>query len=519
VSEPARERPSRGLALFGATAVLLYLGLFKLLLHLFTADNYGYFRDELYYVAAGEHLDFGYVDFPPLVALLAALTRSLFGDSLLALHVFPALAGAAVVVLAGLIARELGGGRFAQGLAALATLIPPTLLVFGTWLSMDAFDQLFWVLGTYILVIILKRDQPRLWLVFGLVAGLGLLTKLTMLYFGLAVFVSVLLTRTRTHLLTVWPWLGGGIASLFLLPYAFWQISHGWPTLEFWSNYGEKIDEASPLEFLVEQIVTMQPPTLPLWLAGLLYYLFSRDGRPYRALGWIYVMLFVLFMVQNARFYFLAPAYPMLFAAGAVVFERFLARRGWNWPKPAYVAVLAISGIVVAPITVLPVLPVETLARVTGSAGGDAGVQVETREVGQLPQNFADRFGWENLVATIAGAYEGLPPEERESACILTGNYGEAGAVDFFGPEYGLPGAISGHNSYFIWGPRGCSGEVVISVGVSSETLREVFGEVQQVDKVRCRYCMPDEDNLPVYVCRDPKMPFEEAWPRFEHYD
>ena len=519
MSEPARERPSRGLALFGATAVLLYLGLFKLLLHLFTADNYGYFRDELYYVAAGEHLDFGYVDFPPLVALLAALTRSLFGDSLLALHVFPALAGAAVVVLAGLIARELGGGRFAQGLAALATLIPPTLLVFGTWLSMDAFDQLFWVLGTYILVIILKRDQPRLWLVFGLVAGLGLLTKLTMLYFGLAVFVSVLLTRTRTHLLTVWPWLGGAIASLFLLPYACWQISHGWPTLEFWSNYGEKIDEASPLEFLVEQIVTMQPPTLPLWLAGLLYYLFSRDGRPYRALGWIYVMLFVLFMVQNARFYFLAPAYPMLFAAGAVVFERFLARRGWNWPKPAYVAVLAISGIVVAPITVLPVLPVETLARVTGSAGGDAGVQVETREVGQLPQNFADRFGWENLVATIAGAYEGLPPEERESACILTGNYGEAGAVDFFGPEYGLPGAISGHNSYFIWGPRGCSGEVVISVGVSSETLREVFGEVQQVDTVRCRYCMPDEDNLPVYVCRDPKMPFEEAWPRFEHYD
>jgi hypothetical protein len=519
VNEPARGRPSRGLALSGATAVLLYLGLFKLLLHLFTADNYGYFRGELYYVTAGERLDFGYVDFPPLVALVAALTRALFGDSLLALHVFPALAGAAVVVLAGLIARELGGGRFAQGLAALATLIPPTLLVFGTWLSMDAFDQLFWVFGTYILVIILKRDQPRLWLVFGLVAGLGLLTKLTMLYFGLAVFVSVLLTRTRTHLLTVWPWLGGAIASLFLLPYACWQISHGWPTLEFWSNYGEKIDEASPLEFLVEQIVTMQPPTLPLWLAGLLYYLFSRDGRPYRALGWIYVMLFVLFMVQNARFYFLAPAYPMLFAAGAVVFERFLARRGWNWPKPAYVAVLAISGIVVAPITVLPVLPVETLARVTGSAGGDAGVQVETREVGQLPQNFADRFGWENLVATIAGAYEGLRPEERESACILTGNYGEAGAVDFFGPEYGLPGAISGHNSYFIWGPRGCSGEVVISVGVSSETLREVFGEVQQVDTVRCRYCMPDEDNLPVYVCRDPKMPFEEAWPRFEHYD
>jgi hypothetical protein len=520
MSESVRRRPSaRGALLFGAPAILVYLGLFKLLLHLLTAENYGYFRDELYYVAAGEHLDFGYVDFPPLVAVVAAVTRALFGDSLPALHVFPALAGAVVVVLAGLIARELGGGRFAQGLAALATLIPPTFLVFGTWLSMDAFDQLFWVLGTYVLVIILKRDQPRLWLVFGIVAGFGLLAKLTMLYLGLAVFVAVLFTRSRRHLLTPWPWLGGGIAFLFLLPYVVWQISHGWPTIEFWSNYGEKIDEATPLEFLVEQIVTMQPPTLPLWLAGLFYYLFSREGGPYRALGLVYVILFVLFMAQNARFYFLTPAYPMLFAAGAVAFECFLARRGWSWPKPAYVALLAISGIVVAPITVVPVLPVETLARITGAAGGDAGVQVETREVGQLPQNFADRFGWQSMVATVTGVYEELPPEERERACILTGNYGEAGAVDFFGPRYGLPKAISGHNSYSIWGPGDCAGQVVISVGVPPETLRGVFGEVEQVETVRCRYCMPDEDNLPVYVCREPKMAFEEAWPRFEHYD
>ena len=233
----------------------------------------------------------------------------------------------------------------------------------------------------------------------------------------------------------------------------------------------------------------------------------------------MYVILFVLFMAQNARFYFLTPAYPMLFAAGAVAFECFLARRGWSWPKPAYVALLAISGIVVAPITVVPVLPVETLARITGAAGGDAGVQVETREVGQLPQNFADRFGWQSMVATVTGVYEELPPEERERACILTGNYGEAGAVDFFGPRYGLPKAISGHNSYSIWGPGDCAGEVVISVGVPPETLRGVFGKVEQVETVRCRYCMPDEDNLPVYVCRKPKMAFEEAWPRFEHYD
>ena len=220
----------------------------------------------------------------------------------LRVHDLPALAGAVIVVIAGLMARELGGGRFAQGLAALATLIAPNLLVMGTWLSMDVFDQLFWVSATYVLLIILRRDQPRLWLVFGLLTGLGLLTKLTMLYFGLAVFVALILTPARRQLRTPWPWAGGAIALAFLLPYVFWQMGNGWPTLEFWANYGGKIDEASPLEFLIEQIVTMQPPSFPLWLAGLYYYLFAREGRPYRAMGWIFVILFVMFMGQNDRF-------------------------------------------------------------------------------------------------------------------------------------------------------------------------------------------------------------------------
>lgn len=508
-----------GRTLTGATAILVYLALVKLFLHLLTAGNYGYFRDELYYVAAGEHLDFGYVDFPPFVALVARLTRTLFGDSLLALHIFPALAGALVVVLAGLMARELGGRRFAQGLAALATLIAPNMLVFGTWLSMDSFDQLFWVAGAYVLLLILTRGNPRLWLVFGMIAGLGLLTKLTMLYFGLAVFVAFLITPARRQLLGPWPWLGGALAVVFLLPYIVWEIMHGWPTLEFWANYGAKIDPSSPVEFLVEQIVTMQPPTLPLWIAGLCYYLFARDGRAVRVLGWIYIILFVLFLVQNARFYFLAPAYPMLFAAGATVTERFLARRVWSWIKPAYVVVLAISGLIVAPLTVVPALPVDTLARITGAAGGNGGVQIETREVAELPQNFADRFGWKNMTATVAGVYEGLPEDKRDEVCILTGNYGEAGAIDFFGPQRGLPRAISGHNSYYIWGPGDCTGEVVVSIGVPRDLLKAEFGKIQERASVKCEYCMPDEDGLPVYLNQEPKMPMSEGWPKFKHFD
>ncbi|MBA2534239.1 MAG: glycosyltransferase family 39 protein, partial [Rubrobacter sp.] len=361
--------------------------------------------------------------------------------------------------------------------------------------------------------------RPRLWLLFGLIAGLGLLTKLTMLYFGLAVFVALLVTPARRQLLGPWPWFGGALALIFLLPYVVWEIMHGWPTLEFWTNYGAKIDPSSPVEFLVEQIVTMQPPTLLLWIAGLYYYLFARDGRPVRVLGWIYVILFALFLVQNARFYFLAPAYPMLFAAGAPVTERFLTQRNRSWIMPAYAVVLAVSGIVVAPLTVVPALPVDTLARITGAAGGDAGIQIETRKVAKLPQNFADRFGWKNMTATVAGVYDGLPEDKRDKACILTGNYGEAGAIDFFGPKRGLPGAISGHNSYYVWGPGDCTGEVVVSIGVPREVLKEEFGKIQQRATVKCEYCMPDENGLPVYLNQEPKMPLSEGWTMFKHFD
>jgi hypothetical protein len=279
------------------------------------------------------------------------------------------------------------------------------------------------------------------------------------------------------------------------------------------------VDPASPVEFIVEQIVTMHPLTLPIWLAGLYYYLFSSAGQPYRALGWIYVVLFVLFVIQNAKFYFLAPAYPMLFAAGGLQIERFVRRRRWGRLKPAYVVILLVGGTVVAPLVAVPALPVETLAKITGAAGGDAGVEVETREVGQLPQQFADRFGWETMVATVADVYRDLPPEERAESCIFTGNYGEAGAIEFFGSQYDLPKAISGHNNYYIWGPGDCTGQVIIAVGVPLSPLEAVFDDVEQVDTSDCEYCMPDEDNLPIYVGRNPKASLQEIWPQVKHYN
>ena len=508
--------------LFGATAILVYLALAKLLLHLLTAGNYGYFRDEFYYVVASERLDLGYVDFPPFVVLVTAATRAVLGDSLVALHFLPALAGAIMVVLTGLMARELDGGRYAQGIAALATLVAPNVLAFGAWLSMDAFDQLFWVSATFVLILILKRQGSRLWLLFGLVAGLGLFTKVTMLYFGFAVFVALLATPARRHLGTRWSWLGGAVALAFLLPYLYWQMANGWPTLEFWRNYYWNMYPDSFAGFFIEQTLTMQPISLLLWLAGLWFFLFGKYGKPFRALGWVYVILFAIFAIQNAKFYFLAPAYPMLFAAGGVTLERFFEGRRWGWPKPVYALVLAVTGAIIAVFSAVPTLPVETVAKINDTfAGVNLGIEGSGRsaEVDKLPLNFADRLGWEDMVSTVAGVRDRLPPEEQLEACVLARNYGEAAAVDFYGPGYGLPKAISGHNNYYLWGPRGCTGEVVLSVGVPLEQLEIVFGDVEEADEVRCEYCMPDENNFPVYVSRDPKIPFEEAWPEFKHYN
>jgi 4-amino-4-deoxy-L-arabinose transferase-like glycosyltransferase len=513
-AKPLKHRP-----LLGGTAVVLYLACAKLLVLVLTAGNYGYYRDELYFIAASEHLDLGYVDFPPLVAVVTAAARATLGDSALALQLFPALASSGIVVLAGLMARELGGGRFAQGLAALATVFAPNILNFGTWLSMDAFDQFVWALAAYVLILILKRDDPRLWLLFGLVAGVGLLTKVTVLFFGFAVFGALLATPARRYLRTPWPWLGGAIASAFLLPYVYWQTLHDWATLEFWGNYGGKLDPDSPIDFLLEQILTMNPATLPVWAAGLYFYLLSKEGRPYRVLGWVFVILFAIFVFQNAKFYFLTPAYPMLFAAGGLVIERLVRLYQWNWAKPAYVSFLLVAGTFVAALSVVPVLPVEAVARTTSLVGGNAGIESEARKNAELPQTFAFRQGWEAMVGTVAGVYHGLPEIERSEGCILAGDFGEAGAIDFFGPAYGLPKAISGHNNYYLWGTGGCSGEVIISVGVPLERLEAVFEDIEHADTVSCEYCMPVENGLPVYVVRDPKIPFEEAWPQFKHYN
>jgi 4-amino-4-deoxy-L-arabinose transferase-like glycosyltransferase len=515
-SSSPRSHPTRfRVALTGATALLATLAVVSFVGHMLVAGNYGYFRDELYYLADGRHLQAGYVDQPLLIGWLAALLHVLAADNLVAIHVIPALAGALLVVVTGLMARELGGGRFAQGLAALAALGALVFLATASIFSMDVLDELWWALGALILIRLFKRAQPRLWLLFGLVAGLGLTTKLDMLFFGCALTLALLVTPERRALRSPWPWLGGAIAGLFLLPYILWNALNGWPTWEFWHHYAGI--GTSPLDFFLNQILLLNPLAAPLAGAGLLFY-FRPSGRPYRVLGWTVVILYVLLTLLRVKPYFLPPAYPLLIAPGAVVFEQF-AQREWFWLRPAYVTLLALATALLAPLA-MPVLPPATFVRAYGFLSGVGNGGAGQSTAGAFPQYLGDRFGWDTLTQTMERLYAGLPPAERARACVLTGNYGEASALSLLGAPGRLPPIISGHNNYYLWGPGPCTGRVLIVLGYAPDALAQAYARVVPATTNVCRYCMEGENNLPIHLYLHPRgVPFKDLWPRLKHFD
>ena len=515
MSSTFRQRFLSRKALTSTTAILVYLSLIDFVGHMLVGGDYGYFRDELYYLVSGQHLQLGYVDFPPMIAYLGAIMYVLADDSLFAIHIIPAVVGSCLVFLSGIIAREIGGGRKAQVLSATATLGALVFLATTSIFSMDILDALWWSLCAYILIRIIRRNQPKLWLAFGLVAGLGLMTKLTITFFLFALIIGLLATPARSHLKSKWLWLGVLIASLFILPYIFWNAVNGWPTVQFYFDYGG-LTGGGPIGFLVYQLLVINPVNIPLFVAGLIFYLRNPAGKPYRVLGLAYVVLYVLFTVINAKSYFLAPAYPMLFAGGALFFERSLERR--RWLQPAYIATIAVVALLFVP-ALMPVFPPQTFVKTYSSLSpllnGGAGQAND----GPFPQYLGDRFGWNTMTATIASAYYSLPAQERSQACIFTENYGEASALILLGKNYSLPPVISGHNNFYIWGPGSCKGQMVLTVGLSLSDDQKTFYNVSQVALVTCNYCMNGENNLPVYLCTNPKVTGSIVWTDVKHFN
>jgi len=484
------------------------LAAIKLLVHLYAGRHYGYFVDELYYLACSRHLDWGYVDQPPLIAVLTRAMRAVLGDSLAAIRFLPAVAGAAEVLLTAVIARELGGGEFAQGLAALAVLVAPAILGLHNLLTMNAYEPLFWLTCAWLLIRIIKTGNGKLWLWFGVVAGVGLENKYSMLIFGGGIVLGLLLSPERRWLWSPWMWAGGAIAFLIFLPNFVWNVQHHFPFLELQANIRRSGRDVplNPVSFFAQEILLMNPLSLPVWAAGLWFY-FSRKGRQFRALGVAWVFTALVIMTLSPRVYYLFPAFPLLFAGGAVVWSR---RFVW-WP-----ALMVAAGVILAPLAI-PVLPPETYIRYTKAIHLEQP-RIETHRLGPLPQIFADQFGWEEMAETVARVYNSLPSDIRPKTAIFAQNYGQAGAIDFFGPKYGLPPAISGHQSYWLWGPHGYTGESMIVMAGRRDDLERRFASVEKVAHVEHPYSMPYE-HFDVYYCRGLRQPLSEIWPKIKIWD
>jgi hypothetical protein len=505
-------------ALAGGLTIVALIAAVKLVLHLATTGlfGYGYFIDELYFLACSEHLAWGFVDMPPLFPAVTALIRATLGDSLFAVRLLPALAGAALVLITGLMARDLGGRRFAQGISALAVLTAPLWLALHSIHTMNALEQLFWAAGAWIVIRIVRDDWQQGWLLFGALAGLGMLNKHSMAFFGVALVVGLVLTPERRALRSRWIWLGGIAAGLLFLPNLAWMVKNHFPHFEMLRNIaanGRDVD-LDPINFLAQQVLMFNPLALPLWLAGLGWFLFGQEGRRYRILGIAWLAVMAEMFLLDGRPYYPAPAYPMLLAGGGVALERWLAGR--RFIKPAYAASLTLSGIALAPLFI-PLLPPETLIRYS-KATGLSQPRIENHRLGPLPQLMADRFGWKEMAVEVARIYHALPPEDRARAAIFGQNYGQAGAIDLFGPSLGLPKAISGHLTYFLWGPRDYTGDVMIVLDDDRETLEELFTSVELAGHVSHPYSMPFQ-HFDVWVCRGPRAPLAQIWPRVKSYD
>ena len=501
------------------SAILIYLALIQVALHLVTnlRGGYGIFRDELYYIACSKHLDAGYVDQPPFSLYILALNRWLLGESLFALRFVPALVGGAVVFLSGLMARELGGRRFAQALAGLTAVICPAFLAAGAYYSMNCFDLLFWTLAAFFTIRLVKTEKPAYWVVLGFVLGLGSLNKVGVLWLGAGVFAGILFSAQRRWLATKWPWLAGVIAVVLFSPFVYWNLTHDFAHLEFIRNAtSDKYSGLSPMSFIKGQMDIHNPVTLPLWLAGLWFFFADREGKKYRPLGWMYLVPFALLILNgHSKPEYLSAAYPMLFASGAVLFERWLAAARLRWLRPVYVGLLAL-GIVLAPI-VVPVLPVETYIRYA-DALGIKPFTPEGKKLAELHQFYADMFGWEEKAKAVAQVYNRLSPEEKEKCAIFADNYGRCGAIDYYGKAYGLPDSIGKHNNYWIWGPRAYTGELMIILGGDLEDKQQKFESVEVAGTVSCKYCMPYENDLRIYVCRRLKVPLKDFWPGLKNF-
>lgn len=495
------------------------IALAKFLLHLYFNNRYGYFRDEFDYIACGDHLAWGYVDQPPLIPFLIHVCRAVLGDSLRSIRFIPALASSLLVVQAAVIARELGGRKFALLLTAVTILIAPQYLSNGSLLGTDCLEPTLWMGCAYFAILAIKRNDSRYWLWFGVVAGLGLEEKYSIALFGFAIVVGLLLTEQRRVFADKWIWLGGLAAFLVFLPNLLWNIHYDWPFFQLIRNIkADGRDVVLPAgQYFLQQTLLVHPLTAPIWLTGLFAFIFWRPLRPYRFLGYSYIVCYTVFFLLHGKNYYLAPIYPMLLAAGAVVIESALALPRRAWLKPVIVGTLLVAGIHLAPI-VVPVFSPDRFIAYTRTLPFKLPVMEHAHARAALPQWYSDQFGWEEIVAETAKAWNQIAPQERGDCGIFAQDYGQAGAIDFLGRRYGLPPALSGHQTYFLWGPRGYSGNCLIVLDDRKERLQRLFESVDLAGNSADNPWALERE-VPVFICRGSKFgSLQQLWPQIKKW-
>ncbi|HSC58912.1 MAG TPA: glycosyltransferase family 39 protein [Gemmatimonadales bacterium] len=478
--------------------------------HFLPTPGYGFHRDELLYLAMGEHLRPLTMEFPPLIAALAELARALPLPLLAAIRLLAALAAAGTGVLTALLVRETGGGRIAQGSAAAAVLCSPLFVRAGTLFQPVVFEQLWWTLAFLALAALLAGRDRRWWLVLGVALGLGALTKFSVAFLGVGVLVAVLASPLRQDLRARWPWLAALVMTLLAVPTVLGQVVHGWPFLaQARELKADQLQHFSRVEFVTGQFPLLGTAA-PLWLIGFGALLFAPAFRRFRSLGWAALIIFATLLVAGGKAYYFGPALPLLVAAAAMLLVLWLDRPGRRWALALVIAACVLGNLPLYPFGA-PVLPPAAMVRYELRFGQGAD---RTNSGGQLPlpQDYADMTGWREQVEAVAGVYRSLPPEERARAAILATNYGRTGALALFGREYGLPYPISRNGDFWFWGTGGKSGEIVIVVGASRESLGTFFGEVTEAARVRDPWGVEEERDVTVWICRHPRTDLESGF-------
>ena len=504
-SSPNRNRLTSGYA------AVAYIALVRVALYLLAASHYGYFRDELYYLACGEHPAWGYVDQPPMIAWMAWLLQHTIGTSLYAIRLFPMLADLAAITITAHLTQKLGGRRWAMFCAALAVLVTPIFLLFSHLFTMNAFDPFLWTLLAWLIVDLIQSGNQRLWLWIGGLVGITLLNKYGILFLVLGLLAGVIASPLRRSLFRPWFWAGIALATLIALPNFLWQLHWNFPFVQLVNAFRHGRDVMlPPLPYLVQQAQMLSFIPALLVVLGVVF-LFSPPGKRYSVLGWGFLSVLILMLLLKGKFYYVAPAYPAIFAAGAVSLEQLTERRSLQWIRLVYALAMLVVGALIAP-TALPLLPVKDYIAYTSNLG-IRQQKFENEPQSQLPQIYADMFGWEERVRTVAAYYHSLSPEEQQVTAIGAPNYGEAGAVDLFGPKYGLPKSISGSNNYWIWGPRNYTGQSIILL--DEDSPEKYLGHCQSLREIARHqdpYSRPDE-GFPNYHCRGLTPTLQVLWP------